>query len=135
MLNQEALEYVDKLLARIVAPNEFKDSLRSELIRYIDESYGNTSTDEIVNKLGSSERLADEISRKLVERMREDFGGTIENSPKKKHKKHHPERRYGEVTQEDSNVNIKLLYIPLIQISSGTERIHYYLTDDDDCDE
>ncbi|HAN10441.1 MAG TPA: hypothetical protein DCP90_07495 [Clostridiales bacterium] len=135
MLNQETLEYVDNLISKIDAPEEFKGSLRSEIIRYIDKAYGNTSTDEIVNKFGSAERLADEISRKLADRISEDFGGIIARPSGKKHKKHHSDKPYGEVTQENSNVNIKLLYIPLIQIASGTERIHYYLSDDDDDDE
>lgn len=41
---------------------------------------------------------------------------------------HH--RGPGEYTREDNNVNIKLLYIPLIQISSQMERIRLPYVDD-----
>lgn len=148
MLNKKVLEYVDDVMSRIVAPDEFKDSLGNELIRHIIEVSEHTSIDEIINKLGSPEKLADEMSRKLVSRMSKDLDSIFTESDKqnvkptkiseKSYEEHAPtrscdkhQRHCGEYTREESDVNIKLLYIPLIQISSGVEKIHYYLTDDE----
>jgi hypothetical protein len=142
VLNQEVLEYVNDVMTEIAAPEEFKDSLRKELIRVFEH----TSIDEIMNKMGPPKRFANEISRKLAYKMSEDFdciitkpnkqNTDIKKASRKSHGERGSKKPYGEYTLEESHVNLKLLYIPLIQISSGTEKIHYYLTDDDDdeCD-
>ena len=147
MLNQEVLEYVNDVMSRITAPDEFKDSLRNELTRYIVEDLKGTSSEEIVNKLGSAQRLANEISRKLADRMSEDFDSIITKSDKQdiedtetsegSQEERGWKKPYGEFSEEESNINIKLLYIPLLQIGSQTQKTHYYLTDDDEeeCDE
>jgi len=152
MLNEKILEYVDDVMSRIVAPEEFKDSLENELIGYIGETSGDASIDEITNILGSPAKLADEISGKLVSRMSKELD-SIFNKPSKQNMKlmkmpeanyeeyatiqncdrHRPKRPIGEYTRTESDTNIKLLYIPLIQISSGVQTLRYILTEDD-CD-
>ncbi len=144
MLDKDILEYADNVVSEIAAPDEFKENLRNELVRYIGKVFENKNIYEIKNNLGSPERLANEISNKLVESMSRDFGSIMKKSNKhypedtktsvKCHKKRNSKIPYGEFTHEESDVNIKLLYIPLLQISSGTNRVHYYLTEDDECD-
>lgn len=146
MLNQKALEYVDTVISRTAAPEDFKSRLRSELISHIIEASENTDIDEITNILGSPEKLADKISRKLAKRISKELDSIFTDSddkltrttdriceeyaPVRNHGKYMPQRYPGEYTREESDVNIKLLYIPLIQISSGVEKIHYFLTDE-----
>lgn len=144
MLKQKAA-YVDDVMSKIIAPDEFKVHLRNELLNYI-ETYGDAGINEIINKLGSPEKLADKILNKLVYGMNKELDGifTEDGHPDllpgnkyegydsiKHYDRHGPVRPYGEYTRTDSDINIKLLYIPLIQISSGVQTIHYILTDDD----
>ena len=150
MLNEKALEYVDTVMSRIVAPEEFKDSLENELIRHIIETSGDSSIDEITNSLGSPAKLADEISGKLVSGMSKELDSIFKKSDKKNinlmkmpetnyeeyapmhnYDRHRPKRPIGEYTRTESDINIKLLYIPLIQISTGVQTLHYILTDDE----
>jgi (p)ppGpp synthase/HD superfamily hydrolase len=143
MLNQKILEYVDDVISKINASEMFKVKLENELIRHIIETSEYTSIDEVLDKLGSPEKLADEMSRKLVnESNKQSDGNFMEFSEQKNTKltkipdrsceeahsvpnydRHVSPRYCGEYTREESNVNIKLLYIPLLQISSGIERI------------
>jgi len=152
MLNEKVLEYVDDVISRIAAPEEIKASLENELISYIGETSGDASFDEITNILGSPEKLADEISDKLVSRMSKELDSIFNKSGKQNMKlmkmpeanyeeyasvqnyeRHRPKRPIGEYTRTESDTNIKLLYIPLIQISSGVQTIRYILTEDE-CD-
>jgi hypothetical protein len=144
MSDKDVLDYTNSVVSGIAAPDEFKENLKNELIRYIGKAFENKSIYEIRNNLGSPERLADEISYKLVESVTRDFGSIINKSNKhyaegtktsmKSPKKRNSKIPYGEFTHEESDVNIKLLYIPLLQISSGSNKIHYYLTEDDECE-
>jgi len=152
MLNEKVLEYVDDVISKIVAPEEIKDSLENELISHIIKTAGDSSIDEITNTLGSPEKLAAEIAGKLVSRMSKELDSIFNKSDKQNMKlmkmpeanyeeyasvqnydRHRPKRPIGEYTRTESDINIKLLYIPLIQISSGVQTLHYILTDDE-CD-
>lgn len=55
----------------------------------------------------------------------------VECVPRRDFDKYRPKRNVGEYTRVESEVNIKLLYIPLIQISTETEKIHLNLTEED----
>ena len=152
MLNEKVLEYMDDVMSRIVAPEEFKDSLENELIRHIIETSGDASIGEITNTFGSPAKLADEISGKLVSGMSKELDSIFKKSdqqnvklmkmpetnyeeyaPLQNYDRHRPKRPIGEYTRTESDINIKLLYIPLIQISTGVQTLHYILTDDE-CD-
>ena len=122
-----------------------------ELINIIETS-GDASIDEITNTFGSPARLADEISGKLVRGMSKELGSIFKKSdqqnmkllkmpetnyaeyaPMQNYDRHRPKKPIGEYTRTESDINIKLLYIPLIQISTGVQTLHYILTDDE-CD-
>lgn len=141
MLSQKVLDYVDDVMSRITASEEYKMKLENKLIRHILRASGRTSIDDVLNKLGSPNELADEISRKSTMEMSKESDSSLmevcnENSKSQKmaerssrevekvqnYEKHMPGYT-GEYMREESNVNIKLLHIPLIQISSGVERI------------
>ena len=158
MLNQKVLEYVDDVISSIVAPEEVKVRLGNQLIKHFTEASGYTSMDEITNELDSPEKLAEEISKRLMNEMSKGLDSIFAESDKRSinnipeinygeyallqdHDRHrpphppyppHPPQKYnGEYTFQESDVNIKLLYIPLIQISAGVIKIHQLLMDDE----
>lgn len=152
MLNQKVFEYVDDVISRIVAPEEVKVKLGNQLIQHFTDAAGYTSIDEITNELDSPEKLAEEISRKLINEMSKGMDSIFaesdkqnmnnipeinygEYAPMHNFDRHRPPRlpqKYnGEYTFQESDVNIKLLYIPLIQISAGVVKIHRLLMDDE----
>jgi len=152
MLNEKILEYIDDVISRVAAPEEIKYNLENELISHIVKTSGDASIDEIANTLGSPEKLADEISSKLVSKMNKELDSIFNKSGKQNmqlmkipeanyeeyatmqnYDRHRPKRPIGEYTRTESDINIKLLYIPLIQISSGVQTLHYILTEDE-CD-
>ncbi len=129
MVTKRLIDYVDCVMSDLNAPEEYKIKLENELIRYIMEASENTSVDEVKRSLVSPEKLAEELSKRLaVEKPQE--------KPVKEAVAAKPHRRYqryaGEFMKEQNNTNIKLLYIPLIQLSSGTTRVIMPLTDEDD---
>lgn len=129
MVTQRLIDYVDCVMSDLNAPEQYKIKLENELIRYIMEASENTSVDEVKRALVSPEKLAEELSKRLaVEKPQE--------KPVKETVAAKPHRRYrryaGEFMKEQNNTNIKLLYIPLIQLSSGTTRVIMPLTDEDD---
>ncbi len=129
MVTQRLIDYVDCVMSDLNAPEQYKIKLENELIRYIMEASENTSVDEVKRALVSPEKLAEELSKRLaVEKPQE--------KPVKEAVAAKPHRRYqrytGEFMKEQNNTNIKLLYIPLIQLSSGTTRVIMPLTDEDD---
>lgn len=129
MSNQKILDYVDSVMSNIKAPYEEKLQIENELIRSIMNGTEIADLDEVKNSLSSPDKLAEEISRNLAKSrvMHE----SKECGHHKPHRRVH-QRYVGEFMQERSNVNIKLLYIPLIQISSGTQRITCPLTEEDE---
>lgn len=136
MSNRSILDYVNNVMSGIDAPADQKIQMENELFRHIMEASERTSVEEVKSSLCSPEKLAEDITKKLVAENSE-TKKTVYKAPvqTKHHKKRHYSRYTGEFMQERSNVNLKLLYIPLIQISSGTNRIVMPLTDDDDEDE
>jgi hypothetical protein len=160
MLNRKILEYVDEVILKISASKEFKMKLENELIRHIMVASENTSIDEVINKLGSPKGLADRMSRKLIPEISKELNkifiefneqnvkrtkvqdrssqelAATENYDTNHHNNHHSNhhsnhhRLQGEYMREESNVNIKLLYIPLIQICSGIERVRLPYVDE-----
>ncbi|MEN6349659.1 MAG: hypothetical protein ABFD08_09740 [Syntrophomonas sp.] len=156
MLNQKVLEYVDDVISRIAAPEEVKVMLGNQLIRHFLVASEYTSINEIMNELDSPEKLAEEISNKLINEMSKGMN-SIFTEPDKQNvnnlaertygeyvpmysfdghrpphppQPHPPQKYNGEYTFQESDVNIKLLYIPLIQISAGVVKIHQLLMDD-----
>lgn len=127
MLNQ-ILDYVDNVMSSTKAPNEVKVRLENELIRSLIKASESTSMEEMKGSLCSPEKLAEELSKKFTN---ENFNCKAP-SPRHDYDRHPRQKYRGEYMREQSNVNLKLLYIPLIQISSGTERISMPLMDDDD---
>ena len=150
MSNKKIMKYVEKVMSKITAPEELKDRLEDELSEYLFKASEGTSFDEVIDQLGSPEELSEEISRRLVIEMSKDLDRIFTKNDKKnvnlakidekdyekpdprRHHDRHKPRQFGEFTREDSKVNIKLLYIPLIQITSGVQRISFHWMDDDD---
>ena len=102
-------------------PAEYKSELENELLRNIlsAPSDSGVKTSDI---LCSPEKLAEELTKKF---KREYPAVSCPPPPKP------PRRGYGgDLMVEHSDVNLKLLYIPLLQISSGTQRMTMPLTDD-----
>jgi hypothetical protein len=142
-MDHKVIEYVDDVMSKVSAPDDFKLKLENRLFRQV-LSNGSGGVDDIKEKLGSPGELANNISSQLIGELRDNSVSEPlaqntqnrvqpENRPPQHHQGRNPHPRYmGELTREDSNVNLKLLYIPLIQISSGTQRITRPLYDDDD---
>jgi lysyl-tRNA synthetase class II len=136
LLNQKVLEYVDDVMSKVTATDDFKLRLENKLFRHLAESSESGDIDEITRKLGSPKELADNITVEMMtELIKSGRSWPAEPAKPDNYRKHMPPRYAGEFMREDSNVNIKLLYIPLIQISSGTQRVTRPLMydDDDDC--
>lgn len=135
MLNQKVLKYVDDVMASVTAPAEIKVMLENELIRHIIEASEHKSIDEVISELGFPRRVANEMSRKSVTIINKENNiveadkSCKEPPPVRCHERNYP-RYAGEYMREESDVNIKLLHIPLIQISSGVERIRVPLNDE-----
>lgn len=157
MSNEKLLEYVDDVILKISASKEFKMKLENELIRHIILAAKNTSVDDVINKLGSPNVLADRMSRKLIPEISKELNkifiefekqnakptkfqhrsceelAATETHDTNHHRNHHHSNHHrlqGEYMREESNVNIKLLNIPLIQICSGIERVRLPYVDD-----
>jgi hypothetical protein len=150
MLNQKAMGYVDDVISRISAPEGYKAKLRSALLRRFIDVPDSVSYDEIVNLLGSPAKFADIMSSNLTNILNKELDNIFETSdkriakyPEKKGKAHEehvskyddeihkPKKCRGEYTREESEVDISLLFIPLLQISSGVEKIHCYFDEMD----
>jgi len=134
MLNQKILDYVDNVVSNIDASDEQRVHIENELIRYLIESSENTSIEEVKNSLSSPEKFAEELSKRLSNANLNGLKPGTSEHIEKRRTVHH-QRYAGEFMQERSNVNIKLLYIPLLQISSGTQRLIMPLTDEDEDEE
>lgn len=107
--------YADSVVSSLPVSEELKDNLRDDLIQRISEACKDASVDAALEKLGNPKILAGEISKEM----------SLNSAPGEKHHHHHhkPKKYLGQYTCEESEYNIKLLYIPLIQITAGTERI------------
>lgn len=140
-MDNKILEYVNDVISGIDAPEKFKKSFKCELERFIEENITNTDIENIVKKLGSPERFASIISSKLAKDSENIINKSItQNAGNLEKTESSSEERgskqpIGDYTYEESNINVKLLYIPLLQISSGCEKVHYYLYDEDECEE
>lgn len=125
-MSYKILEYVDSVISNTAAPDEIKDRLENELIRSILEASEKSGLEKVKSSLCSPEKLAEELSKKVTMEYHKNSNpkGQSCNEPD------YPRYRYrGEYMREQSNVNIKLLYIPLVQISSGIERLVMPLDD------
>jgi hypothetical protein len=135
MSNKGVLDYVDNVLLKLDdVPASQKIQIENELIRHFMKNVENTSIEEVKDNLSSPEKLAAEISKKLFDNNLA-FTQNEYNQPGQNHgSKPHPNTTpmyVGEFMQELNNLNIKLLYIPLIQISSRTSRLIMPLFNDD----
>ena len=149
MLKLKTMEYIDDVMSNIDLPENLKIKLEKELIRYIIDASEYKSVEEVIKKLGSPEELADGLTDKLENKMSTELGSlfmgddkqnfmltkmpdrnTRELAPVQNNDRYIPQRLIGEFSLEESNVNIKLLYIPLIQITSGVKRIRMPLVDE-----
>lgn len=136
MSKSVVLDYVDRVMSKIEVSDDLKVHLENELIRHFIEASEDTSIDEVKNSLAPPEELAEEIADKLLSKRLKELDkseltgyemGSVQNTRRYRHP-----RYVGEYMREQSHVNLKLLYIPLVQISSGTERISMPLTDEYD---
>ncbi|MCJ7689333.1 MAG: hypothetical protein MUO60_08440 [Clostridiaceae bacterium] len=153
-MNQKLLEYVDDVLLKISASKDFKMKLENELVRHIIVASENVEIEEVLSKLGSPKDLAYRMSRKLMSEISKELNKifveineemvkqskaqdrreiAISESYDSDHHNNHGYNHHripGEYVREDNNVNIKLLYIPLIQICSQKERIRLPYVDE-----
>lgn len=139
-MDNKILEYANDVISGIDASEKFKESLKCELERFIAENLTNTNIENIVKKLGPPEKLAYIISSKLakdseniINKSIKQNAGNLERT-RKSCEERGSKQPIGDFTHEESNVNVKLLYIPLLQISSECEKVHYYLYDEDECE-
>jgi len=137
-MNDEISEYADRAIAEVSAPEEFKYKLKENLVSYIIQASKYTSVDNVITNLGQPKELSSKINHELYGKSTEFLdrimkkGTGLKNvsgkscsecTPTKNYRDCTPKRYWGEYEREESRVNIKLLYIPLIQIDSGIERI------------
>lgn len=126
MQNQNIIKYVDQVMDKTNVPAESKIRLENELIRNIISASDNPDI-KIMDVLCSPEKLAEELTRKF---RNEHPADAAEPRWQEEPQYYHypppppPYSRYsGDLTLEHNNMSLKLLYIPLLQISSGTERM------------
>lgn len=93
------------------------------------------SINNVMSKIDVPENQKKEIENELMRYIISNIDQTIAERDIQQHKKHHHHGYSGEFMQELNHVNIKLLYIPLLQINSGTTRLMMPLTGDDDDDD
>ena len=123
MQNQDIIKYVDQVMDKTDVPAEYKAKLENELIRNIISASDDPGV-KIADVLCSPEKLAAELTRKFRNEYPADA------AEHRWHEEPHypppppPYQRYGgDLMLEHNNMSLKLLYIPLLQISSGTERM------------
>lgn len=131
MSEQSILGYVEDVVSKIDATGEQKTQIENELMRVFLDASEKLTLEEVKNSLCTPDQFADAINKRLVKMGEE----SKQELPSEKHRKHYHQKVVGEFMQERSNMNLKLLYIPLIQISSGTQRVIMPLMDDDDDEE
>jgi uncharacterized membrane protein len=126
MPENSILEYINRIMSKIDLPDNQKIQIENELIRYVIKSVENASVNEVKNNLSFPEKVAAEISNKLA----------LNNYQTPEKESYHHVKKHqactGNFMQELSHMNLKLLFIPLIQITSGTSRLIMPLTEDDD---
>lgn len=129
MSENSILEFVDLVISKIDAPDGQKIQIENELIRVLMDNVEKAGIDEVKNSLSYPEKYASVITKKLIEKnlLRNEYNEVAQETIN--HKDHHPIYP-GEFMQELNNLNVKLLYIPLIQISSRTSRLIMPLIDD-----
>ena len=135
MINQDVMTYVDRVIRKADIPDEYKIKLENELFRNILLASDNPRLDTVMKLLSSPDKLAEEITKKCeisaapgTDVARHGPPEHCPPTPPPPPPYYHP-RYGGEYMREHSNVNLKLLYIPLLQISSGTERLTLPLTE------
>ena len=130
MSEQSILGYVDNIVSKIDATDDQKVQIENELMRVFLDASEKTSLQEVKSNLCTPEQFAEVINKRLVKINDDEKSGVAYEHPRRPHH----QRMVGEFMQERSNMNLKLLYIPLLQISSGTQRVIMPLVDDDDDD-
>jgi hypothetical protein len=136
MVSKKILKYVDAVMCEIDADDAHKVKMENDLIRCILQSDKCNDLKTIVEKFGTPRELAikmmkhDDEHYRLSDRQKRKCESR--SLPAREYERHMPQRPYGDYMREESNTNIKLLYIPLIQISSETERIRLPIVDYDD---
>ncbi len=130
MSEESILGYVDNIVSKIDATDDQKVQIENELMRVFLDASEKTSLQEVKSSLCTPEQFAEVINKRLV-KINDDAKSEVacERPRRPRH-----QRMVGEFMQERSNMNLKLLYIPLLQISSGTQRVIMPLVDDDDDD-
>ncbi|EHI98546.1 MULTISPECIES: hypothetical protein [unclassified Clostridium] len=133
MINQRILKYVDDVMLQIDADDVDKIKIENDLIRRISRSDEYRDVNAVIEKFGTPRELALEIIAKYEDDYevseKNDRTSSVKEHGKHRHHHHRPQGPYGEYMYEENETNIKLLYIPLIQISSGTERIRLPIAD------
>lgn len=126
MQNKDIIKYVDQVMNKTDVPVEYKAKLENELIRNIISASDDPDI-KIADVLCSPEKLAEELTSKFRKGYPAD---TAEHRWNEETQCYHypppppPHHRYsGDLMLEHNNMSLKLLYIPLLQVSSGTERM------------
>ncbi len=123
MLYQDIKKYVDQVMDKTDVPVEYKTKLENELIRNVISASDDPNA-KAADILCSPEKLAEELTKKFKNESHDDAEHGGHEEPKYYPCPPPPYPRYsGDLMLEHSNVCLKLLYIPLLQISSGTERM------------
>lgn len=129
MVNKKIIKYVDDVMSQIDAEDIDKVKMENDLIRRIFRSDECNDVNAIIEKFGTPKELAIEMithfddDYELSDRQNTRYGS------RREHERHMSQKPYGEYMSEENNTNIKLLYIPLIQIFSGTQRIRLPIVD------
>ncbi len=120
MQSKDIIDYVDQVMDKTDVPDEYKHKMENRLIRDL-ISVTEDSGADVKSVLCSPEKLARELTR----RFREEYPADAEDWDYEQHdgSRRHcpppPHGRYsGDFMMEHSDVCLKLLYIPLLQISS-----------------
>ncbi len=72
MLKSKVLDYIDNVMSKIETSKEIKVQLENEFLRHVIEASDGTSADDVEISFCPSEKLADEITKKLVDRRKKD---------------------------------------------------------------
>lgn len=126
MINQKILKYIDDVMSHVDADDEDRIKIENDLIRKIFRSEDCGDVDAVIKKFGTPKELAIEMITKYDNEY--ELSG-CRYPTRRRHERPMPQRPYGEFMCEENNTNIKLLYLPLIQISSGTQRIRLPIAD------
>lgn len=128
-MNRCVLDYVNVVMSKLPSGIDPDERARAEndLLKKIIQSPSCKSLEDIILEFGCPTDCADRLNltlRRTAKSTPAVSCGCPAPEPCR------PPVVFGEYMHEDSRTNIKLLYIPLVQIDSGTNRLRMPLTND-----